>query len=94
MADRPYTSNRHWMFGVLLVRRQFSVSSRVLAAPRQNSTRSNKSGPNPLAFLLLGALSFGALNYIVKARESDPEKENREKRIPYPNPLVPTLKKE
>ncbi|WFD23427.1 UMP/CMP kinase [Malassezia equina] len=82
------------MFGVL-VRRQFSVSSRVPAASRQNNRRPNKSGPNPLAFLALGALSFGALSYIVKARESDPEKEKREKRIPYPNPLVPpTLKKE
>ena len=76
------------MFGVL-VRRQFSVSSRILAVPRQSKPRSNKSGPNPLAFLILGALT-----YIVKARESDPEKESREKRIPYPNPLVPTLKKE
>ena len=81
------------MFGVS-VRRQFSVSSRILAVPRQSKPRSNKSGPNPLAFLILGALSFGALTYIVKARESDPEKESREKRIPYPNPLVPTLKKE
>lgn len=82
------------MYGVWL-RRQFSSSSHVLSISRQNNRRSNQSGPNPLVFLLLAALSFGALNYVVKLRESDPEKETREKRIPYPNPLVPpSLKKE
>lgn len=78
----------------LFSRRSFSVSSRVLAGtpPKRPVPKSN--GPNPLVFVLLGAVSFAGLSYVTKIREAESRDPTREKRIPAPNPLIPTPKKE
>lgn len=76
------------------IRRHFRVQSRTFATSNQRVASSKKSsGPNPLGFVLIAALSFGALAYVTKVRESDPDKDKREKRRPLPNPLVPELRK-
>ena len=75
-----------------LQRRTFSVSARTLRFVKPKPSN-QPSGPNPLGFVILGALSFAGLYYVAKTREADRGKHSREKRNPYPNPLIP-IKKE
>lgn len=52
-------------------------------------TRSQSSAPNPFALIAIAIAAFGSFAFVVTKRANDPEKNQREQRIPHPDPLKP-----